>query len=278
MSPLLRDKIEVFLAPKRIDLVHTPRGLKSIKRPVVTELISPSTERQVLWEQSLLHLDKLLPEKVETDISITLSNHFVRYVALLPQTEITTPEEVSAYADFRMREIYGARVDHWVISISAWNPVYGAISAAIPQELLARIKEVVEHHYSRLNNVEPYFTTVLDRWEKTFNQKQSFVALIETDRLCTGVLKEGIWQSIRNQRILKNAAEELWAALDQEAVLMGHKEADETVYLFAPEHPSLNLPPDCGWRIVPLQTDKIAVPGHYPKPFTGDTEGNACLA
>ncbi|MCB1935258.1 MAG: hypothetical protein KDF59_04890 [Nitrosomonas sp.] len=278
MLPLLRNQIEVFLAPKRIDWVQSLRGFKPVKQPVMTVPVSQSTEQQTAWEQALNKLETELPDNANADITVTLSNHWVRYVTLSPQTEINTPEEVYAYADFRMREIYGTRVDNWVISISMWNPASGAICAAIPHELLARTEAIVKNHGNRLNRIEPYFTAVLDKWEKTFQAQKSFVALVETDRLCIGVLKDGIWQNIRNQHILNNVADELWAVLDQEAVLTGQKETVETVYLLAPEHPDLVLPPDCGWQISPMQTEKSAIPEHYPRPFTDDVQENACLA
>lgn len=278
MSLLWRDQIDVFLAPGRIDLAHTARGLKPVKRPVVTEQVSLPAEGQVAWEKPLQQLDEMLSGSAGAGMTVTLSNHFARYAVLLPQAEITTPEEVFAYADFRMHEIYGARADHWVISISHWNPLYGAISAAIPQEFMAKVEEICERHMIRLNGIEPYFTAVLNRWGKGLDRKKAYVAVIETGRLCVGVLEDNIWQNIRNQRILNNAAAELWAALDQEAVLSGQKELIERVFLFAPEHASFVLPPDCGWQVVPLPAGNMPVPGHYPKTFTGPAEENACHA
>ena len=278
MSLLWRDQLEVFLAPGRIDLALSSRGFKSVEQPIVTEQVSPPAEGHVTWEKPLQQLEAMLTEREGAGLTMTVSNHFVRYACLAPQVEITTPEEVFAYADFRMREIYGARVDHWVISISAWNPVYGAICAAIPQEFMAKIEEITERHNIMLNGINPYITAVLDRWEKTLNRNKSFVALIETGRLCVGVMIDGVWQSIRNQRILNNAADELWAVLDQEAVLTGQKEADEQVFLLAPEHPSLVLPPDCGWQITQLPTEKISVPRYYPRQITESAEENACPA
>jgi len=288
VSLLWRDQIDVFLAPGRIDLAQSSRGFKPVKQPavhsVMTAQVALPEPGHAAWEKSLQQLDEILPARAGAGMAITLSNHFVRYATLTPQVEITSPEEVMAYADFRMREIYGARVDHWVISISSWDPVYGAISAAIPQELMAKIEETSERHAIRLNGIEPYFTAVLDRWEKQIDPKKSYVAVIETGRLCIGVLENNSWRNIRNQRVQHNqrnpqsVAEALWAALDQEAVLSGHKNTIEQVFLFAPEHPSLVLPSDCGWQTIPLPTENKAVPGHYPKPLTESAGGSACRA
>jgi hypothetical protein len=285
VSLLWRNRIDVFLAPGRIDLAQSSRGFKPVKRPaihpVMTAQVALPEPGHVAWEKSLQQLDEMLPKTAGAGMTVTLSNHFVRYATLTPQVEITSPQEVMAYADFRMREVYGARVDHWVISISNWDPVYGAVSAAISQELMAKIEETAERHAIRLNGIELYFTAVLDWWGKQLDRKKSYVAVIETGRLCIGVLENNSWRNIRNQRIPHNqhsAEEALWAALDQEAVLSGHKDNIEQVFLFAPEHPSFALPPDCGWQTVPLSTENKAVPGHYPKPLTEPAEESACHA
>ena len=282
MSPLWRDQFDVFLAPGRIDLVQSARGYKPVQQPVVTELLPAPAEGQTAWEQPLAQLESMLSGRNDTTgaaMTITLSNHFVRYVTLAPQDEITTPEEVLAYANFSLREIYGARVDHWQISISSWNPAYGAICAAVPGEFMARVESTAKRHDIRLKGIEPYFTAVLDRWGKILDRNRSFVALIETGRLCLGVLHGGVWRGIRNQRMQNNVETALQAALDQEAVLLGSKESVERVFLLAPEHPPLVLPPDCGWHVVSLVTEEIALPAHYPASIAGNTgEQRPCPA
>ncbi len=265
MLPSWRDQIDVFFAPGRIDAVQTKRGLKPATLPVTTQFIpDDQMAEQPSWLLPMQQLESLLAETTGAGMTVTLSNHFVRYITLLPQAEITSPEEVMAYADFRMREIYGTRVDQWVLSISAWSPLHGAICAAISKEFLVQLEEVVSRHQIKLNGVEPYLTAVLDRWANALNQEKSFVAMVEAGRICVALLEDGVWRNIRNQRILNDAGNELWAVLDQEAVLSGHKETIEQLFLFAPEHPELVLPDESGWQSVPLQTDQIPVPLHYP--------------
>lgn len=278
MSRLWRDQVEIFFAPGRIDRVRLSRGLKPVISSVVTELIDDVQGGKPVWEKPLQQLEQMLADAAGTGMTVTLSNHYVRYITLPPQSEITTPEEVLAYADFRMREVYGAHVDQWILSVSQWNPLYGAICAAIPQGLWAQLQEVVLRHKIKLNTVEPYLTAVLDRWSKSLNPEKTYLALVETGRICVGLLQDGIWKSIRNQRVSQDYPDALWAALDQEAVLSGQKEDEEQVLLFAPEHPSLALPQDCGWKIVPLQTDKTTVPTHYPLPVTDRAGEGVCPA
>ncbi len=277
MSQLWRDQIQVFLAPERVDLVRTARGFKPVQSAKVTVLCE-QVQGVPAWDSALRQLEQKLGDAAGAGLSMTLSNHFVRYIALPPQAEITSPEEVKSYAIFRMREVYAERADFWILSVSEWSPVNGAVCAAIPRELMARVEEMAARHQFKLKEIEPYLASAYDRWQKLLRGDKIYFVVIETGRICVALLINGTWYSIRNQRILQNVADELLAALDQEAVLSGNKEAVEVVHLFAPEHPGLTLPESCGWCIVPIQIGQIPALAHYPT-VSADYAGiNQCLA
>lgn len=277
MSPLWRDQIQVFVAPGRIDLVRTTRGFKPVQAAKVTVWCEPAQDAPV-WQAAVQQLEKHLMDAAGAQLSVTLSNHFVRYVALLPQAEIATPEEVSSYAAFRMREVYAERVNSWALSVSEWTPLSGAVCAAIPRDLMVQLEEMAARCRCTLKEIEPYFASVYDRWQKLLDGNKTYFAVIEAGRICLAVLINGSWHSIRNQRILHNAAAELLAALDQEAILTGSKEAIELVHVFAPEQADLTLPEQCGWCVVPMPVGKIPVLPHYPSGPVYDDGVNRCHA
>lgn len=273
MSLLWRDRIEVFLAPERVDWVRATRGFKPVRAAKVTVLCEPM-QGAPLWQAALQQLEKHVKDVSGAELTITLSNHFVRYVALPPQVEIMTPEEVNAYAVFRMREVYAERVDAWVLSVSEWNPLTGAMCAAIPRDLMTELEKTAARLNCKLKEIEPYFASVYDHWQKLLNGDKTYCAVVEAGRMCISMQINGVWHSIRNQRIVHSVADELLAALDQEAVLSGNKAAVEQVFLFAPQHPDLTLPENCGWLIVPLPAEKMPAPAHYPSASTDDSRLN----
>ncbi|MDN5935810.1 MAG: hypothetical protein L0H75_06465 [Nitrosospira sp.] len=264
MSPLWRDRIEVFFAPDRVELVRSYRGIK----PKWSEKLVAACECDVdlpAWEQPLGQLDHMIENAAGGDLTITISNYFVRYAVISPHIQVANLAELYAYAAFHMREVYGERAGAWELAVSAWDTCSGGVCAAIESTLLQRLKELTGQRKVRLKRIEPYLSDVFDQWRKRFNGERVWLALIEPGRLCLALLSNGVWQSIRNQRMLHNAEDELLAALDQEAIILsGRKEAVEPVYLFAPEHPQLALPGECGWRILPLQTEHMPAPSHYP--------------
>lgn len=277
MSRLWRDQIRVFLAPERVNLVRFSRGFKPVQTAKVTALCQ-RVQGVPVWQSAVQNLENNLTDAAGTELTITLSNHFVRYVTLPPQAEIATPEEVKSYAAFRLREIYAERIDSWDLSVSEWNPLNGAICAAVPRDLMKQLEAMSARHQCKLKEVEPYLASVHDHWCKLLSGNTLFFAVIETGRICIAILSNGIWHSIRNQRILHSAADELLAALDQEAIFFGNKEAIELVYVFAPEHPALTLPSNCGWNVIPIPTDPISVLPHYPSMVADNAGMDQCPA
>lgn len=275
MSPLWRDQLHVFFAPERVDLVRSARGLKSTDITNITAKCHQAPGKQQ-WEAPMHELAKMLERAEKTAMTVTISNHFIRYVVLPPEDEITTPDEVFAYAGFRMREVYAERVNDWILSVSAWSPSSGAICAAISRELMMQIQELALRYKIKLIGIVPYLLSAFDQWHNVFDDKRTYFVLVETGRFCIALLKDNVWQNIRNQRILHNVEEELLAALDQEAIFYGHKEAVEEIRLFSPEHPSLTLPANCGWKIAPVQLSNIQVPTHFPTVSVERNKADPC--
>lgn len=278
MSQLWRDQIQVFFAPERVDLVRLCRGMKPKQVVRLTIVCEPAPDLPA-WGVPLQKLDQMLADAAGTEITITLSNHFVRYTVIPPQTKIANPVELNAYAVFHMREVYGERAAAWVLGVSSWDPCSGAICAAIDRGLLERLEELAGRRKIRLQSIEPYLTAAFDQWCKPLDGERMWFALIEAGRICLASLSSGAWQRICNQKVLGNAGEELLAMLDQEALLFsGRKEAVEQVHLFAPEHPNLTLSDCCGWRVIPLQTGGIPAPAHFPSSAIVASEAESCAA
>lgn len=264
MSLLWRDQMQVFFAPGRVELVRSFRGIKPKQATKLAAACELNPDLPA-WEQPLRQLDQMITDAAGMDITIMISNDFVRYAVVSPQTQIASPAELYAYAAFHMREVYGERVAGWTLSMSAWDPCGGGVCAAIESTMLQQLTELAARRDMRLKSIVPYLSGAFDQWRKRFDRERIWFALVETGRLCLASLSSGAWQGIRSQRMLHNVEDELLAALDQEAILVSaRKETVELVYLFAPEHPELALPDDCGWRIIHLQTESMPAPPYYP--------------
>ncbi|CAE6495738.1 conserved hypothetical protein [Nitrosomonas nitrosa] len=269
MSRLWRDQIQIFFAPGRVDMVRTFRGIKPKQSPKIATN-SVSQQDAIAWNATLRQLEQMVEMEnassslAGAEMSVTLSNHFVRYALVPPQPEITEPAELLAFAHFHMREVYGERVENWMVSLSEGGPDKGVVSAAIERDLYQALEALSLRHRIKLKQIEPYLTAAFDQWCTSFDDKRLWFVVIEPGRLCIVLISNGNWQSIRNQRVVRTLEDELFASLEQEVILSGHREPVERVYLCAPEHANLALPADREWQFVFLPNSKIPAPRHFP--------------
>lgn len=269
MSQLWRDQIQVFFAPGRIDLVRLPKGLKAAPLPKISNNFELGTDT-ALWKRPIEQLAQLLEKENSArslkgaELSITLSNHFVRYAVIQFQQGIKDAQEFFAYAQFQMREIYGDRIDSWDISMSDWDPKSGGICAALERELIQQLQALAVRFHMKLKQIEPYLTAAFDQWGRAINQQQFWFIVVEPARLCVLLFSNGGWKSIRNQRLLNTIEAELPVLLEQEAIIANQRELIELVFIFAPEHADLQLPLESSWQFNRLPFGSILPPPHFP--------------
>lgn len=269
MSRLWRNRMQVFLAPGRVNLVGFARGIKPMQRFRQSGTCGQANavnQRQVplqMLEQMIGQVDDSFRRGAE--LRITLSNYFVRYGVIAPQPSLANPDELMAYAGFQMREIYGEHVDNWALSLGTWDPHGGTLCAAIARDLQVELETLARRHETLLVHIEPYLAAALDHWSKQLNDKQIWFVLVESGRFCLVSLLDGVWRGVRNQRIVENLEEELLSALAQESIMSGSGQLTEQVYVFAPELVG-SLPDGHGsrWQFVRLPDESYPAPAHFP--------------
>ncbi len=272
MSLLWRNRIQVFMAPDRIELVGFTRGFRSTQCYAQS---SPCTQTSTThqWKISLQTLEKKLAQVTEdfrrsAELYVTLSNHFVRYGIIAPQPALANPDELMSYAGFQMREIYGERIENWVLSLSSWDPYRGALCAAIARDLQSALEVLTQQYAIRQIRITPYFAEVLDYWSKWLVGKQIWFVLVEPGRFCLVSLIDGVWRSVRNQKVVINLQEELLSALIQESIMLGVAQSAERVYVYAPGQTGLFTDNrDARWQFVHLSDEScptvIRLPWRY---------------
>ena len=129
------------------------------------------------------------------DVSIVLSNHFVRYALVPPQSGAAGADEELALARFQFAKIHGERARAWEVRIS------GELACAIDTALLSGLKEIFSKHKSaRLASVQPYLMAAYHRWRPRIPRDGAWLVLAEPGRVCLARLAARGWASVRNAR------------------------------------------------------------------------------
>ena len=76
------------------------------------------------------------------DVSVTLSNHFVRYV-VLPWSDVVSDEDWQALAQHQFHIVYGDAAVEWVTTVAWQGPDQPVLACAAPRALVDMLHATV---------------------------------------------------------------------------------------------------------------------------------------
>jgi len=126
------------------------------------------------------------------EVTVVLSNHFVRY-AVLPAQQAATPDEELALARFQFARIHGERAKSWEVRVSE------GLGCAIDAALLAEIRAIFKKDV-KLVSVQPYLMAAYNRSRTRIPREGAWLVLAEPERVCLARLAGRGWASVYNGR------------------------------------------------------------------------------
>jgi hypothetical protein len=177
--------------------------LARLSRQRLTLVLQPvGAEQPEPWSGALEDFGrKVAALGKRVDVSVVLSNHFVRYAVLPPQDGSATPEEEIALARFHFTKIHGERVKGWEVRVSE------GLACAIDTALLEGLKSCFVKTKPRLASVQPALMAAYNRARRRIPREGAWLVLSESERTCLARLAPQGWASVHNGR--EAAAEEL---------------------------------------------------------------------
>jgi hypothetical protein len=133
--------------------------------------------------------------RTRVNVSVVLSNHFVRYTVLPEQDGSATPEEELALARFQFAKIHGDRAKAWEVRVS--EQLACAIDAALLEGLRACFPKTGK---ARLASVQPYLMAAFNRSRRRIPREGAWLVLAEAKRTCLARIAPKGWASVHNAR------------------------------------------------------------------------------
>jgi hypothetical protein len=125
------------------------------------------------------------------DVTVVLSNHFVRYAVLPADTGAATPEEELALARFQFARIHGERAKSWEVRVC------DGLACAIDSALLQDIKRMFNGK-ARLVSVQPRLMAAYNGARRRIPREGAWLLLAERGRTCLARLAARRWASVYN--------------------------------------------------------------------------------
>ena len=168
------------------------------------------------------------------DVSVVLSNHFVRYV-VLPWNDVVSDEDWQALAQHQFRIVYGDVALEWVTTVAWQGPERPVLACASPKVLLDMVHATVRAAGMRLTSVSPYFVAAFNFCRRRLPDDAFWFGVVEPGRFSFGGVEQGTWVSMASRRLRGEETARLTETLEQE-VLGGESAAGRgRAFVFSPE-------------------------------------------
>lgn len=205
---------------------------------------------QALWQGVLTSLETFLKELGNRHVNVTLvlSNHFVRYAVVRWENQLKSESEHRAYARHQFTRVYGDMAEQWDIRISNCGRGSSRLASAVDTEMTAQIGALFTKNRVRLDSLQPLFMMAFNYWRPQLHERTFLIGLAEVDRVCLAKINEGEWTSLRNQSI-RESIEDTLANLLRQEILFREDDQEVPLYLYATGARKLTLPLDSAWAL-----------------------------
>ena len=193
MSPLWPEACTAVLGPRSVGLYRSrgQRWLGSVDFDSVGGLA---------WPGAVAALESLLAgrEPGRAELRVVLSSHYTRF-CLVPWSEaINSPEELAGYARLCFEDIYGALGDGWSLKLSPEAAGHPRLAAAMPEELLAQLRNLAKANGLRLASVQPYLMAAFNRHRAALVLDDFLFLVAEPGRGSLLLARGGRWAAVRS--------------------------------------------------------------------------------
>lgn len=157
-------------------------------------------ERYADWSLAVDTLEHLINEHVPRGaaLSVVLSAHYQRYCLIPWSAQISSPRELLAYAQACFDDLYGVSVQRWSVALSPEAAGSSRIAAALPEELLLRLRTLATQRGLHLRSVQPYLMTAFNRFQRQLGQGDLLFVVAEPLRSVVLLKRTGQWQAVHS--------------------------------------------------------------------------------
>jgi hypothetical protein len=247
VSPLFHDRLLVGLAPAEVSLVRV-RGLWPPRVVDKHSLACDPGSGDEPWHGAVAVL-KSVELRERCDVTVIVSNHFVRYAIVPWNDALLTPAEEEAYVRHHFAKVYGECARGWSLRSSEVAPAAPPrLASAVDSTLIQAIRVCFPRQGRvRLVSIQPYLMVAINRFRTEIPNSGAWLVLAEPGRACVALHAGGGWRSVQSTR-------GSWiAALERERHRVEGEVPDLVLLAGAPPEPMT------GWTLRALRLEDTEV-------------------
>jgi hypothetical protein len=261
---LLRDRLLASIEPSRVCWVRLA-GAISPRIVAKRSVEATSAGGDASWQSPLAALSQELNGlgSEALDVSVVLSNHFVRYVLIPPAEGASSVEEELALARFHFAKVYGERAKAWHVRLAPGRRNAPRLSCATDSDLVDALKACLPASGThRLVSVQPYLMAAFSTWRDGVPGEGAWMLLLERDRACVGLYCRGGWRAIRNTSGRYPNPDDWLRLLERERLRTAGDAVPQTALVRASARVVSEPRSGAAWRLAGLNIRPL--PGYLP--------------
>ena len=254
MSRLWRDRLLASLAPGAVALARATGGLRPriiAKQAIDCDPAFGPEPWQGAVEAFVTAIGLLRDERA--DVTVVLSNHFVRYAIVPLDPAINGPEEELALARFHFTRIHGERARNWEVRMDERRRGAARLASAVDAGLVQALRDCFPRKArTRLISVQPYLMSAFNLWRHTMAKEDAWLLLVEPRRACLALVADGVLATAQTSHGEFTTPEDWAQLLDRQQLRTEAAVVSHTVLVHAPESKKPVSAETRGWKFLGL--------------------------
>ncbi|MEI8296896.1 MAG: hypothetical protein WCH32_02625 [Pseudomonadota bacterium] len=201
MSPLWRDEIAIYIAPRKIALARREKGL----RPQVgaaTEVAVPNGHFGDI-RPTFAKLAEVLSEPTWQDASVrvVLADPWARYgIVPWPSTRLDSEGRLT-HARYVLSDTFGDGVADWNVTLADTPPGHSYVACAMPSNLRSALEEALLPARLKMVSLQPQLVVAFNAWRHRLPADDAWFVSLDDGSLSAVHLTRGAWDRVHMARL-----------------------------------------------------------------------------
>ena len=201
MSPLWRDEIAIYLAPRKLALVRRASGLKP-RVVAQTELaVVPGAAGDI--GPVLARLADVLTEPTWHGAAAraVVADPWARYgIVPWPATRLDAAGRLT-HARYLLGDTYGEALADWAVALADVPPGHSFVACAMPPTLRSALEDTLAPARLALVSLQPQLIVAFNAWRHRLPADDTWFVSVDDGSLCALHLSHGTWDRVHMARL-----------------------------------------------------------------------------
>ena len=236
MSPLWRDEIAIYLAPRKLALVRRARGVKP-RVVAATELAVPEGTFGDIGPVFARLADVLTERTWHGAVArAVVADPWARYgIVPWPATRLDAAGRLT-HARYVLGDSYGETVVDWAVALTDTPPGHPYVACAMPASLRSTLEDTLAPARLELVSLQPQLIVAFNAWRHRLPADDTWFVSVDDGSLSAVHLSNGAWDRVHMARLSPDWTVELerlqaFARLTQAAGAVGRMFVDAPAWM-----------------------------------------------